>query len=59
MWLTPGAELLALPNLVKVREYILRDGVHQGEFFSPAQVRQFDDNARNRGLELWRQLMMA
>ena len=53
MRLTPGAELLALPNLVEVREYIFRDRVHQREFFSPTQVRQLDDDSRNRGPKLW------
>jgi len=50
MRLTPGAELLALPNFMKVRECILRDGVHKCEFFPPTQIRQLDDYARNRGL---------
>ena len=52
--LTPGAELLALPNFMNVREYILRDGVHKGEFFPPTQIRQLGGYARNRGLGLQR-----
>lgn len=52
MLLTPGAELLALSNLMKVREDVLRDRVHEREFFPPTQLCQFDDNARNRGPEL-------
>lgn len=52
--LTPGAEFLVLTNFMKVREHVLRGGVHEGKFFTPAQIRQLDDNAGNRSPELWR-----
>ena len=56
MRLTPGAELLALPNFMKVQEYVLHDGVHKGELFPPTQIRQLDDYAINWGLGLRRPL---
>jgi len=48
MQLTPGAELLTLPNFMKVREYVFHNGVQKGELLTPTQVRQLDDDARNR-----------